>query len=80
MRNRIAKARNMSECLRIWGISEAFGSMLYSLHFLKNLFLKIILFISMDVLPAWISLYHMCAWCLQRPKEVLGPGSGGIHL
>ena len=21
------------------------------------------------VLPAWMLVYHMCAWCLRRPEE-----------
>lgn len=26
----------------------------------------------MDVLPACLSVYHLCAWCPQRPEEDIG--------
>ena len=29
-------------------------------------------FIHMDVLPACLSVYHLCAWCPQRPEEDIG--------
>ena len=30
------------------------------------------IFMSMDVLPAYTSVYHVCAFCLQRPPQGLG--------
>ena len=31
----------------------------------------------MSVLPACISVYHACVWCLQRPEEeIRSPGIG----
>jgi hypothetical protein len=33
-------------------------------------FFQVIL--CVDVLPGSISVYHMCAWCLQRPERALG--------
>ena len=32
-------------------------------------FLKIYLFMCMSVLSAYMSVYHMCAWCPWGPKE-----------
>lgn len=26
-----------------------------------------------ECLPACINVYHVCAWCLQRPEEVVEP-------
>jgi hypothetical protein len=34
------------------------------------LFLVILLFIYMSVLPAYKSVYYLCAWCLWRPEKV----------
>lgn len=36
-----------------------------------------IYFIRMSILPACLYVHYLCAWCLQRPKEVVGsPGTG----
>lgn len=32
----------------------------------------------MDILPACVSVHGLCAWCLQRPEEVLV--SQGLEL
>lgn len=31
-----------------------------------------------DILPAYMSVYYMCAWCLWRPEE--GVGASGIGV
>lgn len=42
---------------------------------LKELFYY---FICMGVLPAYISVYHMKALCLQRPEEGVRPPGLGV--
>lgn len=39
---------------------------------LKLLLIFILLFYVLAVLPAYMSVYHMYAWCSQRPREGIG--------
>ena len=34
----------------------------------KNKKLHTLIFVYMNVLPAMMSIYHMCAWCPKRPE------------